>query len=120
MCDIEFEEVSNETPESIEMIENDLNPFNPPVEEATIDDAHLFTEEKWRMVRFYLLEAKGVRIDKINYILRHDDEIVHELRMLGLLDDELLAEFYRLLGIVANYADSIEPEKSEEVNVGND
>lgn len=120
MCDIEFEEISGETPESIEMYENDLNPFNPPVEEVTIDDVNLFAGERWSRIRFYLLEAKGIRIDKVDYILRHEDEIVCELRTLGLLDDESFVEFHHLLTIVAAYADSIEPERFIEINVGND
>ena len=120
MYDLEIDEVSDETPESMEMIGNNLDLFRPPVEEATIEDANLFSGQRWRRIKFYLLEAKGVRIDKIDYILRHEVEIAHELSVLGLLDDDLFVEFHHLLTVVAAYADSIEPERFEEFNIGND
>lgn len=120
MYELELEFVSDDTPPEIEMEQNNLTPFNPPTQEATIDDAHLFAEEKWSKIRFYLLKAKGVRIDKIDYILSHEDEIVQELRTLGLLDDELFNDFHHLLTVVATYVESIEPERFDEVNVGND
>ena len=119
MYDIEIE-VMEPTPEEAEMCDNNLTPFAPPVEEATIDDAGLFTEEKWNKVRFYLLLAKGVRIDKIDYIIAHADEICHELRTFGLLDDELERDFWNLLGIVVNYVESIEPNRVIEFDIHND
>ena len=119
MYDTEIEDMKP-TPEEVEMRVNNLTPFAPPAEEATIDDANLFTEERWNKVRSYLLLAKGVRIDKIDYILFHADEICHELRMFGLLDDELEIDFWNLLGVVANYVDSIEPNRVMEFDIHND
>ena len=107
MYDIEFETIEP-TPEEAEMCDNNLTPFASPVEEATIDDADLFREEKWNKVRYYLLEAKGVRIEKLTYIFDHVQDIHRDLMTLGLLPGELNNEFVRLIGIVMNYANSIE------------
>lgn len=95
--DIELE-VIQPTPEENELLENDLYVVDNVTGMTTFETVGLFVGKKWDGVRYYLTQMNACFT--IFDLIDRRDSIVEDLFNLGVMDQSMVNEFDRLLGIV--------------------
>lgn len=99
--DLELD-VIQPTAEENELLENDILVKDNVSGATPFEEIGLFNGERWKGVRYYLTQMNACYT--IYDLADRRDSIVEDLSNLGVMDQEMVNEFDRLLGIVVrNY-----------------
>ena len=95
--DLELD-IANPTPEEVELLENELYVIDHVSMATSFQTIGLFEGEQWRGVRYYLTQMNAWFT--IGDIIDCREHIIADLSNLGVMNQEMINEFDRLIDVV--------------------